>query len=128
MQPISAPTFEDIATRTRRKWGEVGVVNQRLLWPPVDLRKCRLRAVALDRRAPSLRVSFLNKTVAPNHQSGPIIELDKGFLLTVQRGSRSVGAKTYEDFAMIGTVTAVLGLVSAGIFLAHAFEGIRSRA
>jgi len=31
-------------------------------------------------------------------------------------------------FAMIETVTAVMGLVSAGIFLAHAFEGYRSRA
>ena len=31
-------------------------------------------------------------------------------------------------FAMIETVTALLGLVSAGIFLAHAFEGFRSRA
>src|SRR6185312_7714295 len=30
--------------------------------------------------------------------------------------------------AMIETVTAVMGLVSAGIFLAHAFEGYRSRA
>jgi hypothetical protein len=29
---------------------------------------------------------------------------------------------------MIETVTAFLGLVSAGIFLAHAFEGFRSRA
>jgi hypothetical protein len=29
---------------------------------------------------------------------------------------------------MIETVTAVLGLVSAGIFLAHAFDGYRSRA
>ena len=29
---------------------------------------------------------------------------------------------------MIETVTAVMGLVSAGIFLAHAFEGYRSRA
>jgi hypothetical protein len=31
-------------------------------------------------------------------------------------------------FAMIETLTAVMGLVSAGIFLAHAFEGFRSRA
>lgn len=31
-------------------------------------------------------------------------------------------------FAMIETVTAVMGLVSAGIFLAHAFEGYRYRA
>jgi hypothetical protein len=30
--------------------------------------------------------------------------------------------------AMIETVTALMGLVSAGIFLAHAFEGYRSRA
>jgi hypothetical protein len=29
---------------------------------------------------------------------------------------------------MIETVTAVLGLFSAGIFLAHAFEGFRTRA
>jgi hypothetical protein len=29
---------------------------------------------------------------------------------------------------MIETVTAVLGLVSAGIFLAHAYEGFRYRA
>jgi len=32
------------------------------------------------------------------------------------------------SFAMIETVTAVMGLVSAAIFLAHAFEGYRSRA
>jgi hypothetical protein len=31
-------------------------------------------------------------------------------------------------FAMIETVTAVMGLVSVVIFLAHAFEGYRSRA
>jgi hypothetical protein len=30
-------------------------------------------------------------------------------------------------FAMIETVTAVMGLVSAGIFLAHAFEHYRTR-
>jgi len=30
--------------------------------------------------------------------------------------------------AMIETVTALMGLVSVGIFLAHAFEGFRSRA
>jgi hypothetical protein len=29
---------------------------------------------------------------------------------------------------MIETVTAFLGLVSVGIFLAHAFDGLRSRA
>jgi hypothetical protein len=29
---------------------------------------------------------------------------------------------------MFEAVTAVMGLVSAGVFLAHAFEGVRSRA
>jgi len=29
---------------------------------------------------------------------------------------------------MIETLTAVMGLVSAGIFIAHAFDGFRSRA
>jgi hypothetical protein len=29
---------------------------------------------------------------------------------------------------MFETVTALMGLVGAGIFLAHAFEGVRSRA
>jgi hypothetical protein len=37
-------------------------------------------------------------------------------------------AGAQRKFAMIETVTAVMGLVSAGIFLAHAFEGYRSRA
>jgi hypothetical protein len=37
-------------------------------------------------------------------------------------------AGAHRKFAMIETVTAVMGLVSAGIFLAHAFEGYRSRA
>ena len=33
-----------------------------------------------------------------------------------------------ETFAMIDSVAAVLGLVSAGIFLAHAIESYRARA
>ena len=37
-------------------------------------------------------------------------------------------AGAQRTFAMIETVTAFLGLFSAGIFLAHAFEGYRSRA
>jgi hypothetical protein len=31
-------------------------------------------------------------------------------------------------FAMFEAMTAMMGLVGAGIFLAHAFEGVRSRA
>jgi len=48
--------------------------------------------------------------------------------LTVQRSSRLVPAGHAMDFAMIETVTAFMGLVSAGIFLAHAVDGLRSRA
>jgi hypothetical protein len=32
------------------------------------------------------------------------------------------------NLTMIETVSALMGLVSAGIFLAHAFEGYRTRA
>jgi hypothetical protein len=32
------------------------------------------------------------------------------------------------NFAMFEMVTAVMGLVGAGIFIAHAFEGVLSRA
>jgi hypothetical protein len=37
-------------------------------------------------------------------------------------------AGAQRTFAMIETITAFLGLISAGIFLAHAFDGFRSRA
>jgi len=49
--------------------------------------------------------------------------------LTVQGRRRFLhvrGAK--RTFAMFETMTAMMGLVGAAIFLAHAFEGIRSRA
>jgi hypothetical protein len=42
--------------------------------------------------------------------------------------SFSPRAEANRKFVMIGMVTAVMGLVSAAIFLAHAFEGYRSRA
>jgi len=42
-------------------------------------------------------------------------------LLNVRSGRKGL-------MAMFETMTAVMGLVGAGIFLAHAFEGIRSRA
>lgn len=45
---------------------------------------------------------------------------------SLQSFSPRAGAN--RKFVMIGTVTAVMGLVSAAIFLAHAFEGYRSRA
>jgi hypothetical protein len=48
--------------------------------------------------------------------------------LTVRQAVSFCPAGAQRTFAMIETITAVLGLVSAGIFLAHAFEGFRSRA
>lgn len=42
--------------------------------------------------------------------------------------SFSLGRGAQRKFAMIETVTAVMGLVSAAIFLAHAVEGYRYRA
>jgi hypothetical protein len=44
------------------------------------------------------------------------------------RQSFSPRAGAQRTFAMIEMVTAVMGLLSAGIFLAHAFEGYRYRA
>jgi hypothetical protein len=48
--------------------------------------------------------------------------------LTVRGSMSFCPGRGARIFAMIETVTALLGLVSAGIFLAHAFEGYRSRA
>jgi hypothetical protein len=58
----------------------------------------------------------------------PDLRRPRGILLTV-RGAASFSPRGAQRiFAMIETVTAVLGLFSAGIFLAHAFEGFRTRA
>jgi hypothetical protein len=100
MQPTSASRHDDIAFGTRRKWGDPGVVNQ---W-------------------------FARKTVAPNHQSGPEFRSREEILLTVQDRGRFVRAGAKWTLAMNEVITAVLGLISIGIFLAHAVEGFRSRA
>ena len=67
--------------------------------------------------------------VARNPRSSPIVRAHPGIFLTVQGRRRFVfrarGRKG--RFAMFETMTAVMGLLGAGIFLAHAFEGIRSR-
>jgi hypothetical protein len=46
----------------------------------------------------------------------------------VQGLGRFLACGVARMFAMIEMLSAVMGLVSAGIFLAHAFEGYRSRA
>ena len=43
------------------------------------------------------------------------------------RSPRFSVAQCVKDVAMFEIMTAVMGLVGAAIFLAHAFEGIRSR-
>jgi hypothetical protein len=68
------------------------------------------------------------KTVATNHQSGPEFRTWQEFLLTVQDGGRFVRAGAHWTPAMNEAITAILGLISVGIFLAHAVEGFRSRA
>lgn len=57
----------------------------------------------------------------------PDLRSHSGILLTVRGRVALCSCRGAKDFAMIETVTACLGLFSAGIFLAHAFEGFRSR-
>jgi hypothetical protein len=47
--------------------------------------------------------------------------------LIVPSVGRFVQAGLQRGVAMIGTITVFFGLLSAGIFLAHAFDGYRSR-
>jgi hypothetical protein len=49
-------------------------------------------------------------------------------LLTVQSDSRFVLIGVQRDLAMIEVIAVFFDLFSAGIFLAHAFDGYRSRA
>jgi hypothetical protein len=58
----------------------------------------------------------------------PDLQRRHGILLTVRGAMALCSCRDVKDFAMIETVTAFLGLFSAGIFIAHAFEGFRSRA
>jgi hypothetical protein len=73
--------------------------------------------------------SHLAHPVARNPRSAPIPIFALGILLTV-RGATSFCFRggSQRMFAMIEMVTALMGLVGAGIFLAHAFEGVLFRA
>ena len=68
--------------------------------------------------------------VAQNHQSGWIVVSAKEILLTVRRALslRSHAGRARRKLAMIETVTVFFALTSAGIFIAHAYDGYRSRA
>ena len=90
------------------------VVNDWLLWRAVDLRSgARALGAALLRQIISrVRSSF---------PAGNSFDCAAGHVVLFALGAQRI-------FAMIETVTAFLGLFSAGIFIAHAFEGFRSRA
>jgi hypothetical protein len=49
-------------------------------------------------------------------------------LLTVRACASFGSCGVQRTFAMFEVVTAMMGLVGAGIFIAHAFEGVLSRA
>jgi hypothetical protein len=68
--------------------------------------------------------------VAGNPRSSRIVLMRSEMFLTVQARHRLLHVRSGRkgSSAMFETMTAMMGLVGAGIFLAHAFEGIRSRA
>ena len=69
--PPSASRLDDIASRTRRKWGEPRVVNQWLPQRAVDLQGFGSHTGLNPQR--SLADSLPTKTVAQNHQSPAIV-------------------------------------------------------
>jgi len=104
------------------------VVNQSLPREPVDLR-VRSKGIAghPGRFTPAL--SRLLTTCCSKSSLGPDLRHRPLNLFDCATARSFCGLQGRKGtFAMIETVTAVLGLVSAGIFLAHAFEGYRSRA
>jgi hypothetical protein len=103
------------------------VVTQWLRWRSVDLRDRRLelkpqsaaRSHGLARFPTHLlrqNISQLRFSIFPRNP----------FDCATRQSFCPGGAQ--RTFAMIETVTAFLGLMSAGIFLAHAFDSFRSRA
>jgi hypothetical protein len=97
----------------------VCVVNQWLRVLPVDL-----RAKAAVSLAP------FDTPVAENPRSSRFVRMRREMFLTVQARYRFLHVRSGRKglTAMFETMTAMMGLVGAVIFLAHAFEGIRSRA
>ena len=95
------------------------MVNQWLRVLPVDLRAKR-----------ALSLASFDTPVAEKPRSSRIVPARRGMFLTVQARHRLLHVRSGRKglTAMFETMTAMMGLLGAGIFLAHAFEGIRSRA
>ena len=90
-----------------------------------------LRAVSVDLRAfTAFSLPPFETRVAENPRSRPIVQARSEIFLTVQGRRRLLHVRWGRKgrFAMFETMTAMMGLVGAAIFVAHAFEGIRSRA
>jgi hypothetical protein len=96
------------------------VVNQWLIDQAADSQGFRVARAACT-------LPGFETPVAQNPRSSGIICSHPGIFLTVQGCSPLVSREGRKGrFAMFETMTAVMGLIGAGIFLAHAFDGIRS--
>jgi hypothetical protein len=113
MQPTSASIAEDTATGSRRKWG--GFYGGESI-------------VAFAPRTQPLTPGF-GTPVAPKPQLPPIVRPPFEILLTVRACASFCWpcAGAQRMFAMFEMLTTMMGLVGAGIFIAHAFEGVLSR-
>jgi hypothetical protein len=83
----------------------------------------------LFRHDRKLALAGFDTSVAPNPHSSSIVLPRREIFLTV-RGCASFGVPALGRkgrLAMFEMLTAAMGLVGAGIFLAHAFEGVLSR-
>ena len=109
----------NIPQRERGGNGEsAGVVNDWLLWQAVDLRSgLPAPMIAALRQLLRQIISRVRFSLRVRNS----FDCAAGHVVLFAIGAQRI-------FAMIETVTAVLGLFSAGIFLAHAFEGFRTRA
>jgi hypothetical protein len=107
-----------------------GVVNQWLRLGPVDLRE-----FARTGHVPICNAFAWAKLACPAKLLHQILNRIRfsmsrrnSFDCATRQSLGRSGLATQGKTAMIETVTALLGLISAGIFLAHAFEGFRARA
>jgi hypothetical protein len=108
MQPTSVPTHEYIAAGTRQKWGE---------------RRFGESIVAAPRPFTGHRLQSCCS------KSSLIFEIPtlRGIFLTV-RGCKAFGPIAGSGIdTMFEAITAFFGVMSAGIFIAHAVDGYRSR-
>jgi hypothetical protein len=109
MQPTSVPTDEHIAAGTRRKWGERRDGESIVSAPPRLFTGQRAQSCCLKS---SLTFE---------------IPTSRGILLTV-RGRKALGPIAGSGIdTMFEAITAFFGVMSAGIFIAHAVDGYRSR-